>query len=52
MNLMQLDKTIFIKNRQLKFLIACKKRKFSQSEDRQFSENFMRFNFIQLIAYN
>lgn len=33
-NLTQLDKTIFTKNRQLKFLIARKKRKFLQSEDR------------------
>ena len=34
MKMPQLDKTIFTKNRQLKFLIARKKRKFIQSEDR------------------
>ena len=52
MNLTQFDKTIFTKNRQLKFLIACKKRKFSQSEDRQFSDNFAKLNCIQSIAHN
>ena len=57
MNLTQLDKTIFTKNRQLKILIACKKRKFSLAEDRQFSDNFagfgfMQLNFIQSIAHN
>ena len=51
-NLTQLDKTIFTKNRQLKFLIACKKRKFSLADDRQFSENLAQLNCIQSIAYN
>ena len=48
MNLTQLDKTIFTKNLQLKFLITRKKKKFPQSEDRQFSDNFR----LVLVLYN